>query len=81
MSDEDRAKLEALDAAMEANLNAGAAPTSVAVAATGSAPVVQLNAGALAATPAEQKKARAFGAGAEDFYPTEQKAKIAIPKP
>ena len=80
MTLEDREKLEALDAAMEASLIAGvtskALPQSIAA-----APAVrQLNTEPQQATPIVAKAPRAFGAGAGDFYPTEQKA-TSTPKP
>lgn len=76
LSAEERARLEALDAAMEAGLKAGAsespAPAAPAVAA---APVRKLDTQPQAATVAVSKEDRAFGVKEDDFYPTEQKAK------
>jgi hypothetical protein len=78
MSAEERAKLEALDAEMAAKL--AAEPLTVPAAIPGPAtakPAPILQAGPQAAVKTPEKKPRAFGAGAEDFYPTEQKAKTA----
>ena len=80
MSSEDRAKLEALDAAMEASLTEGAT-SKVLPQSPASAPAVrQLSTEPQQAAPTVAKAPRAFGAGAGDFYPTEQKATSA-PKP
>ncbi len=72
---DDRAKLQALDDAMEANLKAGATAHASPAPAAVATPVKQLGSEALVAVPAAPQAPRAYGAGAGDFYPTEQKSK------
>jgi hypothetical protein len=80
-SAEEKQKLEALNAAIEASLLAGATDTGgVTAVATTSSAIKKLTAEAPAQPGTTVKPSRAFGAGAGDYYPTEQKAKTPVGK-
>lgn len=75
ITDEDLAKLEQLDAALEAQLAAGAASRDQPAPQTSPASIKPLTAGPLEPVTADQSAAdREFGADRDDFYPTERHA-------
>jgi hypothetical protein len=82
MTAEERARLEALEAAMEEGLKAGATSSAAAPSGAQVKPVRNLNGQPdLSPVPTATNDDRTFGAKPDDYYPTEQKGKRAPVNP